>query len=410
MILRIKNWFVGDCLASASDFYEKARINLSFNFLFPFAIILFTIGTLFGIYGATHVMVGNLSGAVGCLLHLLLLKKSRNVRLTSQVFAILIFALIGGHVLFARDILHLGMPLWFTILILFTVFTAGFAWGIGLTIASAALFAYYLSFNAKDHYRLALTLPDTVYNTVYVEILIAFSIILYLVSVFTDTSRRAEIELKQSNRDLKVKNEVISQQHEEKIVMMREIHHRVKNNMQVIVSMLRLQSMELKDPHSLRAFEEAQQRIRAMGLIHERMYQSKELSKIEVNGYFRQLASDLVRQNSTIQEIELDVQLNVAHVGYRSLVPIGLILNELVVNSIKHGINEKGKISISGKESPGRVSLVYSDNGSGFAMPVQEGFGFELIRMLTSQLDGEVMISSNPGKGVQAEFSFSLLN
>jgi two-component sensor histidine kinase len=113
-----------------------------------------------------------------------------------------------------------------------------------------------------------------------------------------------------------------------------------------------------------------------------------------------------VKQNSTIQEIDLDVQLNLAHVGHRSLVPIGLILNELVVNSLKHGIGEQGRISITGHESGSRVNLTYSDNGSGFAVPVEEGFGFELIRMLTSQLDGEVTINSKPGKGVKAEFSF----
>lgn len=410
MLLRIKHWFVGDYLAKSTDFYEKARINLSYNFFFPFALILIFVAVVFTFTGAYTVMAGNLCGAAACLLHLVLLKKLHDVRLASKIHVMAVFCIVMGNILFDFETLHLGTPLWLVILILFTVFTLGIRWGIGIATACVLGYAYYFAFNLRDHYRKAAGYPDEIYHTLFVEIALAFGIILYLVSVYVYTSSEAKAELRKSYLDLQQKNEVISRQHAEKEVMMREIHHRVKNNLQVIVSLLRLQSQGITDKRSVRGFEDAQQRILAMSLVHERMYRSEDLSNIEVKQYFELLAHDLVKQNITTQEIDLNVNVDLHHIGHRSIIPMGLILNEMIVNSLKHGIGDKGTISITASQAPSRIHFSYSDNGSGFSETSTEGFGLELIRLLTSQLNGEVSICSNPGKGTEAVFSFPHLN
>lgn len=410
MLLKIKNWFVGDYLAKSTDFYERSRIDLSFNFLFPFSIILTLVGLAFAFTGAHAVMVGNFCGAATALLHLLMIRKLQDHRLASKIYVTIVFCMVTGNIIFDFGTLHLGTPLWLVILVLYTVFTLGLRWGIGITTACVLVYAYYFAFNLRDHYRIAAGYPDAIYHTLFVEIALAFAIIIYLVSVFVDTSNKAKAELRKSYTDLQQKNEVISRQHAEKEVMMREIHHRVKNNMQVIVSMLRLQSQDFTDKRSLRGFEDAQQRILAMALVHERMYRSEDLSNIEVKQYFHLLARDLVKQNTTTQEIELNVNVDLHYIGHRSIIPMGLILNEMIVNSLKHGIGEKGTISISASHTASSIHFAYADDGSGFSEASREGFGLELIRLLTSQLNGEVSISSNPGKGTEAVFSFPHLN
>jgi two-component sensor histidine kinase len=226
------------------------------------------------------------------------------------------------------------------------------------------------------------------------------------VQLFLLTSRKSELAMKEQNKLLIDKNKLIEDQHAEKTIMLKEIHHRVKNNLQVVNSILRLQSHEIKDPEALEVFELSQKRIHAMALIHERLYTLDKMSYSVTADYLKLLVKDLVELYQNNQQIELTMNVHDGIVPQNNIVPFGLILNELISNTLKHGIESKGVISISSEKNEKTVSLIFQDNGKGFANEIHKGFGLELIETLTEQLDGTVNYHNNQIEGVFFQFEY----
>jgi PAS domain S-box-containing protein len=182
----------------------------------------------------------------------------------------------------------------------------------------------------------------------------------------------------------------------EKDVLLKEVHHRVKNNMQVISSLLNLQSRHVKDPHVLEMFKESQRRIRSMALIHERLYQSSDLSRIEFSQYLRNLATHLFHSyQADTQEVLLNIN---------TAIPCGLIVNELVSNALKHGFPEgrSGELDIDLRhvEGDGYV-LQVKDDGVGFPEGLDfrktETLGMQIVSTLVSQIDASIDLVRDKG-------------
>ena len=191
----------------------------------------------------------------------------------------------------------------------------------------------------------------------------------------------------------------------EKEVMLKEIHHRVKNNLQIICSLLNLQSRSIEDKQTLSLFRESQNRVRLMALVHEKLYQSDSLEKINLKDYIEPLSGywmhsyevqpGTVTINTKIEDIFLSID---------TAVSCGLILNEMVSNSLKYAFSEgvKGMIEISaGLTNSEHFSISYRDNGVGlppdFDIETATSLGLQLISSLTDQLGGELEISSEQG-------------
>ncbi len=206
----------------------------------------------------------------------------------------------------------------------------------------------------------------------------------------------------------------------EKEVLLKEIHHRVKNNMQVISSLLNLQSSRFKDEKILKMFEESQERIRSMALIHEKLYQSKDLAKVNFSEYIKSL-TDRLFQSYRIDPNKVTLEMNIEDVSLdiNSGIPCGLIINELVSNSLKYafpdskewedGGKPKGKIHISLRsEDKGKFSLCVSDNGVGlpedFDLQNTNSFGLQLVMTLTEQLHGTIDIQKKEGTTYKITF------
>lgn len=204
-------------------------------------------------------------------------------------------------------------------------------------------------------------------------------------------SRRAEEQIKASLK--------------EKEVLLKEIHHRVKNNLQIISSLLNLQSAEIEDPTASQKFQESQDRVKAMALIHERLYQSSDLAKIDFSGYVRSLTGHLVRSyrvNASVVRLNLEVEsvpmnLDVA-------IPCGLIINELVSNAFKYAFPEgrNGCIDVRFRAAgDGGLALTVRDDGVGCAPewnPEEcDSLGLKLVRSLTEQLGGTLDFRSRSG-------------
>ena len=198
---------------------------------------------------------------------------------------------------------------------------------------------------------------------------------------------------------------------EEKNILLQEIHHRVKNNMQIISSLLNLQTRYVDDEEAVNVLKESQNRVRSMAMIHEKLYQSNDLSHINFVDYIQSLVSNLFYsyniknlQIKSILEID-DIRLNM-----ETAVPCGLIISEIVSNSLKYAFpNEMhGEILVSLKSVEDGYELIISDNGVGLPEELDfdnnKSLGLILVKSLTEQIDGEITIHRNHGTEFKIRF------
>lgn len=201
--------------------------------------------------------------------------------------------------------------------------------------------------------------------------------------------------------------EMITASLREKEVLLKEIHHRVKNNMQVIMSLLSMKSKKVSDPDAVKAFQESQGRIFSMALIHERLYRSGDFSRIDMGEYTQSLLSEIFTLFGVSQEkIECRVDIDRIGIGIDQAIPFGLVLNELITNSIKYAFPPesaaKGEILIAMKREAGSLETIFADNGIGMPDAVNHGdtetAGLTLVRMIIEkQLKGTFRHSNEPG-------------
>jgi len=197
----------------------------------------------------------------------------------------------------------------------------------------------------------------------------------------------------------------------EKEVLLKEINHRVKNNLQIISSLLNLQSRDIKDERALRSFQVSQDRIKAMALVHEKLYQSEDLARIDFGEYIRSLATDLGSSYGlSSREIALKIDVEGILLGVDIAIPCGIIVNELVANSLKHAFpgNRSGEIAISFREFEGQYTMVIKDDGVGLPDDLDisrsSSLGLTIVNALTGQLGGTIELARNGGSEVSITF------
>ncbi|MCK4255831.1 PAS domain S-box protein [candidate division WOR-3 bacterium] len=223
------------------------------------------------------------------------------------------------------------------------------------------------------------------------------------VAILRDITERKKAE-EQIQKDLK-----------EKDVMLQEIHHRVKNNLQIISSLLNLQSRYIKDEQSLELFRDSQNRVRSMALIHERLYRSRDLARIPFAEYIRKLTSGLYSVYGVDPgRVVLKIETDDVFLGIDQAIPCGLIINELVSNSLKHAFPEtwqgKAEIKVALHQIKSeKVELIVSDNGVGIPEELDfrktESLGLNLVTLLAEeQLQGKVRLDRKEGTRFQIRF------
>jgi two-component sensor histidine kinase len=199
----------------------------------------------------------------------------------------------------------------------------------------------------------------------------------------------------------------------EKEVLLKEIHHRVKNNLQVISSLLKLQSQHLDDKQAEEIFKECQNRVKSMALVHEKLYQSRDLAKIDFAEYVHNLVAHVFRSYPTsLGNVGLKVNVDTISFSIDLAIPLGLLINELVSNCLKHAFPDerKGEIRVD-LHLDGRDGyvLTVSDNGVGFPEGVDfqktETLGLQLVNTLAGQLGGAVEVLRNGGTEFRITFS-----
>ena len=222
----------------------------------------------------------------------------------------------------------------------------------------------------------------------------------YFVAVFEDITERKEYE-KQLEESIK-----------EKEVLLKEVHHRVKNNMQVISSILNLQSSYITDENALGIIRESQDRIKSMSFVHESLYQSKTLSEVNFAEYIQNITRNLYHSYGRPEGgIELEFDLDNIYLNLDTSIPCGLIINEVVSNSLKYAFEgrDSGKIRVEfKKKSDEKMKLIISDDGIGlpkdFDIENAESLGLQLVTTLVTQVSGKLDIDVTNGTSFNIEF------
>ena len=257
--------------------------------------------------------------------------------------------------------------------------------------------------------------------------LIFFSIIVFILYKSNQMKVKANLVLKDKNDEiektvtqLKTTQVSLAARNAENELLLKEIHHRVKNNLEVVSSLLALQSAQIDDPSVQSAMLASQNRVHSMGIIHQKLYQGENLAAIEMRDYFINLSDNILDSFNAEGHIKVECNMPKLVLDVDTAVSIGLITNELLTNSLKYAFieKEKGAIKISLTEqdatanSEGVYLLKISDDGIG--KPVDEtakgtGFGTQLVNLLTKQLDGKLTYEVNNGTIVTLIFKKPVL-
>lgn len=236
--------------------------------------------------------------------------------------------------------------------------------------------------------------------------LIVGSVLLLLLSAATGIAYRQK---RRANQLLQTQKAIVEERNRERELLMKELHHRVKNNLQIVSSILNLQSAHLDDNTAAQAVKESQCRVEAMALIHRELYRDEQVTHLQIRQYIENLAANVVRSFGYDESV-LDIHIEPEQMEVQTAIPLGLVVNELITNACKHAFPDRARaqISISLEPAPGgQLVLTVGDNGVGLNDPVSASgsFGMELVRSLVRQLHGQLDISGGQGTTFKVGFN-----
>ena len=382
-----------------SNFYEIARYNLTWRIaIFALVSLIFFNISLLVTVGPNFILPSSLAilvTAVG----LLLLYKLKKYEPTAYLFCILGTILTNYSLYAFTEISHLIDVVWIIILLIYSYFALGKKVGLIILLADFLSVGIYIFFFLNENIKelAPLQLIDKI--PLLISSAVCFSLLSYILFLFVQTSKIAENKYLVLTSELRANND-------EKSVLIKEIHHRVKNNLQVIISLLRLQSNEIEIENQKKPFNNTVNRVVAMALIHEKIYQTPDLAHINLGEYVEALGKELIDSLAINSLVDFEVKSNVSSIKPKSLIPLALIFNELISNSLKHGINtaKAGKISIQIFNEESNLKIIYKDSGVWIPSDNKDSLGISLIHSLTEQLSGTVEKTTK--EGTQYNFNF----
>jgi two-component sensor histidine kinase len=239
------------------------------------------------------------------------------------------------------------------------------------------------------------------------------AIIIFLLVNYLRLKQRTNKKLQIQQTEIEKKNTTLQHMVEEKEWLVREIHHRVKNNFQIVQGLLGTQSGYLKSDEAINALTDSRHRVQAMSMIHQKLYQSENMSSIDAHAYIHELVSHLQSSFNTRSSIQFNVNVDRVQLNLSHCIPVGLILNEAMTNAIKYAFPDgrQGVITISlRRNSPSHFVLCIGDNGVGlpatFNISNPGTMGLRLMRGLSEDIEGIFKIESNSGTLITVEFDY----
>lgn len=250
-------------------------------------------------------------------------------------------------------------------------------------------------------------------KVILVIVIISLIIILFISFYFIANTKKKKIEIEKMNQSISKKNKTIQASLKEKELLLQEIHHRVKNNLQVISGILSLQNSSITDEKSKQLLAESQDRIQAIALLHKTMYQNDNYNIVDFKTYISQLIT-YIKSTNKKNGLEVTVIQNIEEINFSldTAIPLSILLNEIITNSYKHAFTalEKGVITITiKKQNIENYTLSIKDNGIGLPKNYHEknSMGFDLIYGLSEQINGNVNINCTNGTEISIEFKDS---
>lgn len=403
--MKFIDWFIGASLDKANDSYEKARIKMNFHVWSAFTITLTLLIILLIYFGDKVGLIYPIGlGLVLAAITGVMIKNGRS-KMASYLITIFGWGIVVTSIFTIINPLPVDGGVWLALFIVYAFFMHGKKTGTILMIVSVILYSLFIIFRLADNLVVynKETIAERQYFVVATIVAVIFIMMRSVIAAFIDARDEVNQQLQQKMDELSHQYSIIESQNKEKTVMMNEIHHRVKNNLQVINSLLRIQSSKLDDKKTIDVFNEAQSRVIAMSLIHEEMYRNEKLDQIGFANYIQSLSKEILENLESQKKVDLNVNSELDFIDNKTIVPLGLIMNELIMNSVKHGFqNTTGnKITIDFKNEKefdgmeGAFMMNYTDNGVGFdpkKVDPDKSFGLELIYALSEQLNAQFEI------------------
>jgi len=390
---------VGDKLYTGHKWSRRFKFTIYTIGKLGFAIHFFLI-FFFWIIGVKEMAVYNVFSAIFFAIMLYLIEKEFNVKIIFFLtcFEVVLHAYLGTY--------YIGSEcnFIFFIFIMPTVFLLNPKWKIwesSLFFLNVVLFYLLNIILFKDHkaiYALDESLVFYIGVTLILIVVFMIFLVVFYYSKLVNTNDKA---LRKVNKELKIKNE-------EKQLIIKEIHHRIKNNLQVVISLLRLQASKVEDKNVIEMFKNTQKRIFSMALLHENLLQEYDLELINANEHFKYLTENLINSYAVDKKIDVKIDIENIDFGMQTLTPLGLIINEVITNSLKHAFNEtkQGKISIAIKKlQDKKYEIQISDNGSGYVNNGEsKGIGTKLVSIFVKQLNGTLELLKHQGTAYKITF------
>ena len=373
------------------SFFEEANYVLAYRMSLFLSLTLGSLSLVFLFFFDLSFVIFTFAAFLSILIGFFVIYNTGKYRATMLCFNI-IAALLCQITMYAiPNTPHLADGFWMIVSIVFSFLTIKTSYAVIISVFhTISTFVFYALFYNKQILLIKLLNQEQLFGF-GLNIMFSFSILAYLTWQNIHTTKIAEQKLKNANNKLYSNNEEIT-------LMLKEIHHRVKNNLQVIISLLRLQSNELENEEAIEKFNDTIHRVVSMAAIHEKMYQSKELTKLDLNEYFFALGQDMIRSYNSSNEISLEVNCTIQTNDLKAIVPIGLLFNELISNSLKHAFaeGEKGEIKFMMNRQNDGLVIIYTDSGTWKESTSKSSFGHDLMETLVDQLNGTIQFSKNP--------------
>ncbi|MEL6944566.1 MAG: sensor histidine kinase, partial [Bacteroidota bacterium] len=225
-------------------------------------------------------------------------------------------------------------------------------------------------------------------------------------------NQKKNLRLQELNDDLEDTNIQLDQRNAQNELLLKEIHHRVKNNLETVSSLLELQSAQVEDDEVQSVMQASQSRVQSMSIIHQKLYQGENLASIEMKDYFKNLAESILDTYDAWEKISIEYNMNEIELDIDTAIPLGLITNELITNALKYAFpdEQEGTIKLNLYEIDKKISFSVQDNGVGVQgtnTTSSSGFGSQLIQLLVAQIGGIMTTQNQDGLTTTIEFTYS---
>jgi len=379
---------------SSHDVFDRARMRMTWNIHLMLFVVFTLLGTL-SIWTQPEFVPQFVLSLVLIIISMIYMKRKKKFAVIAIVMSVLIEVLILMSLYGEDKYVHFMEPIWLLLNCLLMYFIAGKQVGriflVVTMLSTVGFFFYRLELNLEN--LKAVTTEMTI--TMAVEFMICMSLMGHVLHQFIRTRDHAEKGMRRAYNALLKEKTTVEAQDKEKTALLQEIHHRVKNNLQIVTSLLRMQSEKISSPEAKAQFKDAINRVHSMSLIHQKMYQNENLADIRVDEYIESLIDEILVSARRNVEIKRKVHTRINHVGIKTMVPMALIITELVMNSIKHAFEyvSQPEIQVSVEEDNSDIFIRYLDNGR-WKENAADTFGLQMISTFTDQLEGTVKRTS----------------